>query len=300
MELNHIDDLKVFVQVVDHGSLAGAGRALQLSPVLVSRRIARLEQTLGVRLLERTTRRMHVTDEGRVFYVRCNRILSELELATQELVPASKEISGTVRVLLPTSMVAYGIMKALNLLLQSYPQLTVQIQLSDKPADVIEGGWDVATHIGAPEDSSHIGRRLGKIVPRLAATPEYLAKHGIPEQPFDISKHQCIRHTYGIAQTYWPIVDSDNQLHKVPIGGQLICHDVISIYTAMCEGVGIGLVPKVVLKKALDEGVLVPVLPDCRLGGSTLYALMPAGRQDIPRIRLVVDWLAEFIQGLDD
>lgn len=296
MKIDHIEDLQVFVQVVDSGTLAGAGRVLSLAPTLVTRRLARLESSLGVRLLERTTRRLHVTDEGRAFYARCCRILSELEVAEEELQPASNNVVGVVRVVLPTSMLAYGIMDSLNVFLLNYPQLSVQIRLSDQPVDLIAGGWDVATHIGVPEDSSHIGRRLGRISPRLAATQEYLAKQGIPEHPLDLSKHKCIRMT---GQEQWPIIDKNGTTQNVPIGGQLMCHDVISLYTAMCAGMGIGLLPNAALKKAQEKGLLTQVLPDCQVESNTLYALMPAGRQSLPRIRLTVDWLAEFMGALD-
>lgn len=297
MKIEHIEDLRVFVQVVDSGTLAAAGRVLSLAPTLVTRRLARLEASLGVRLLERTTRRLHVTDEGRAFYARCSRILRELEVAEAELQPASASVAGVVRVVLPTSMLAYGIMDSLNSFLKKHPHLAIQIRLSDQSVDLIAGGWDVATHIGVPSDSSHIGRRLGIISPRLAATAEYLAQQGIPETPIDLSKHQCIRMA---GQEQWPIIDKNGITQHVPIGGQLMCHDVISLYTAMCAGLGIGLLPRAALKKAQDEGVLTPVLPDCQVESNTLYALIPAGRQGLPRIRLTVDWLSEFMASLDN
>ena len=299
MTIEHISDLQVYAQVVDSGSLAAAGRVLGLSPPLVSRRLARLERSLGVRLLTRTTRSLHVTDEGRAFYVRCQKILAELALAESELQPFSSEVSGIVRVVLPTSMLAYGIMDALKDLLEAHPLLTVQVRLSDQPVDLLAGGWDVATHIGAPEDSSHIGKLLGTITPRLAATAEYLAQHGIPEVPADLSKHQCIRVASDRTQEHWPIIDIEGATQRVPIGGQLICNDVISLYTAMCSGLGIGLLPKAALRRAEEEGELTEVLPGCRVEGNTLFALIPAGRNKLPRVCVVADWLAKFMQSLD-
>ncbi|MCO1336197.1 LysR family transcriptional regulator [Microbulbifer sp. OS29] len=299
MDIDHIEDLQVFTQVVDCGTLAAAGRVLNLSPTLMSRRLARLENTLGVRLLERTTRSLHVTDEGRTFYARCRRILMELELAQEELRPNSKVISGIVRLVVPTSMLAYGIMNALSSFLSTHPALTVQISLSDESVNLLAEGWDIATHIGAPSDSTHIGKRLGSISPRLAATAEYLAREGIPESPLDLSKHQCVRFYSTQPQEYWPVIDKEGVTIRVPIGGQLLCHDVISIYTAMCAGIGIGLIPKAALDKAKNEGKLIEVLPGYRVDSNTLYALIPAGRQTVPRIKLVADWLAKFISSLN-
>lgn len=300
MSIDHIKDLKVFVQVVDSGTLSGAGLVLNLAPTIVSRRLSRLEDAIGMRLLERTTRRLHVTDEGRTFYARCRRILHELEEAQDELRPVSNEISGTVRIVLPSSMLAYGIMNSLKELLELHPKLTVQIRLSDHAVDLIAGGWDIATHIGVPSDSSHIGRRLGEIKPCLAATEGYLTRQGIPKLPIEISKHQCIRFNSKQPQEHWPIIDHNGNTQKVPIGGQLICDDVITLFNAMCAGYGIGLLPRAVLKKAEKDGVLTQVLPDCTVESNTLYALIPSGRQGLPKIRLVVEWLVGFMETLDE
>lgn len=300
MKIQHLEDIQVYAQVVDSGSLASAGRVLNLSSTLVSRRIARLEKSLGVRLLERTTRSLCVTDEGQVFYRRCRRILAELEDAEQDLVPASTRVSGIVRALLPTSMLAYGVMTSLKALLKQHPNLTVQIQLADSQVDLMAGGWDVATHIGAPKDSSHIGRRLGVIEPRLAATAEYLNLAGKPQTPMDLTQHQCIRMSVSQTQTHWTVIDDQGISQDVPIGGQLICHDVISLVTAMKSGLGIGLIPRASLMLALEKGELLEVLPDCHIEANPLYALIPSGRNQLPRIKVFVDWLAQFIQSLNN
>ena len=250
MAIDHIDDLRVFAQVVDSGTLAAAGRVLDLSPTLVSRRLARLEQSLGVRLLERTTRSLRITEEGRAFYARCHRILTEMDFAVAELQPASQAVSGLVRVVLPSSTLAYGIMESLRELLDLHPELSVHIQLSDHPVDLLAGGWDVATHIGPPRDSSHVGKRLGTITAHLVATPEYLARAGIPEQPSDLSHHQCLRFASHQSQNFWPIIDGSGQLHRIPVGGRLICHDLITLLNAVNAGWGIGVLPNVALKKA--------------------------------------------------
>ncbi|WP_298770719.1 LysR family transcriptional regulator [uncultured Shewanella sp.] len=301
MKIQHLDDLKVYVQVIDSGHLAAAGRVLGLSATLVSRRLARLESALGVRLLERTTRRLHVTDEGKVFYSRCQRILSELDLAQSELLPIGNEMSGKVKVVLPTSMLSYGIMDALKDFMGQYPFIEIQVQLSDEPVDLLVGGWDVATHIGAPHDSSHIGRRLGTISPKIAATPDYLVRHGLPKTPLELSQHECIRVVRsGVEHEYWPIVNEEGEMQKVPINGRLICHDFITLYSAMCAGVGIGLLPLAALRKAQQEEQLVEVLPDCQVEGITLYAIIPTGRNKLPRVRVFVNWLATFMETLDN
>lgn len=299
MKLNHIDDLRVFAQTVDSGTMAAAGRVIGLSPTLVSRRLARLENAIGTRLIDRTTRRLRITDEGRAFYARCRRILNELELAEEEIKPQSTEITGLVRVTLPTTMLPYGIMESLHELLAEHSMLNLQIRLTDQPVDVLAGGWDIATHIGAPQDSTHIGRKLGEISPLLAASPEYLAQHGIPERPSDLSNHECIRFVGQKVQDSWPIVDENGNSHRIPIGGRLICHEIITLYTAVCAGMGIGLLPRAALGRATEEGILSQVLPGCHIASNPLFAVVPIGRQKLPRVRTVLDWLADFIKSLD-
>jgi DNA-binding transcriptional LysR family regulator len=299
MAIERVEDLRVFVQVVDSGNLTAAGRVLGLSAPLVSRRLARLEEGLGVRLIQRTTRTMSITDEGRTFYGRCRRILADLEAAEAEVRPVEGAVEGTVRVVLPTSLLAYGVMESLRTFLDATPRLTVDLQLSDGPVDLVGGGWDVATHIAAPPDSTHIARRLCHLSPRFAATSEYLARHGIPELPADLSQHRCLRFAGAKVQTHFAVIDAEGVSQRVPVGGSLICRDILSMYTAICAGVGIGVVPLAVLQRDHALGLLTPVLPRCRSMGNDLFALIPAERHRLPRVRAFTDWLAEFMQALN-
>ena len=288
----------MFVQAVDSKNLAAAARMLGLAPSIVSRRLARLERSLGVRLLQRTTRSLSVTDEGQSFYRRCRNVLSELEAAEAEVEPTQSQVVGTVRAVLPSSMVVHGIMESLNTLLEAHPRLTMQIRLSDRPADLHSGGWDVATHVGTPPGSTYISRRLCRLSPYLAATPQYLARHGIPKTPADLANHRCVRFGPDRNNDYWSIVDAEGMTHRVPIGGQVICEDIVACYSAMRAGLGIAAIPQLTLQRAKAEGTLVEVLPGSQTGAVTLYALIPTGRHRVPRIRVFVEWLATFMQTL--
>ena len=298
MRIEHIEDLQVFVQAVESGTLAAAGRILGLAPSLVSRRLARLERSLGVRLLQRTTRSLSVTDEGRAFYQRCRKVLSELEAAEAEVEPTQSRVTGTVRAVLPTSSPFHGIMQNLKSLLDECPQLVVQVRLSDQPADLASGGWDVATHVGSPADSTHVSRRICRLEPCFAATPDYVERHGTPENPLDLANHHCIRFGADRKQDYWSVVDAEGMTHRVPIGGQVICEDLVSVHLAIRAGLGIAAVPRGSLRRAEADGVLKEVLPGSHIKGQTLYALVPAGRHRLPRIRVFVDWLTTFYQEL--
>lgn len=299
MSIEHIDDLRVFVQAVESGTLAAAGRILGLAPSIVSRRLARLERALSVRLLQRTTRSLSVTDEGRAFYGRCRNILSELDAAQADLEPTADQVAGTVRAVLSSSVVVHGLLDSLDGLLRAHPRLTVQLRLSDKPADLQSGGWDVALHVGQPQDSTHVSRRLCQVTPTIAASPAYVARHGVPKTPMDLTQHECLRFgTSDRTQYHWPVVDPEGMTHRVPVGGQLISEDLVTLYAALRAGLGIGVMPQSRLKRGVADGTLVEVLPGCRLEQVGLFALMPAGRHRLPRIRVFVDWLAEFMQTL--
>lgn len=288
----------MFVQAVDSGTLVAAGRLLGLAPAVVSRRLARLERSLGVRLLQRTTRSLSVTEEGMAFYRRCRNVLTELETAEAEMEPTQSQVAGTVRALLPSSTVAYGLMASLDGLLQAHPRLSVQIRLSDQPADLASGGWDVATHVGPPADSTHVSRRLCRLSPRLAATPGYLALHGNPKTPLDLANHRCIRFGTDRKQDYWSVVDAEGITHRIPIAGQVILEDLVSLHSAVRAGLGIGAMAAAGLRRAEAEGTLVEVLPGSHVASRNLYALIPSGRHRLPRIRVFVDWLATFMQAV--
>lgn len=293
MALESIEALRVFVQVVDSGSLSAAGRVLGLAPTLVSRRIARLESELDVRLLQRTTRSLHVTDEGRAFYRRCRRILEELEVATEEVRPAVGKVHGRVRASLPTVLSSLGIMEAATELLERHRGLSLQLSFSDQPVDVVAGGWDVALHVGVPPDSTHLARRLTHLSPVLAATPEYLSRAGIPQRPEDLSEHECLRFISDRPQDTWTLVDAAGEERVVPVHGRFESDNSAALGDAMFAGLGIGIRPGAEVERAVEEGTLVRVLPRWQMVGFPLYLLIPAGRSGIPRIRLFADWLGE-------
>ena len=131
------------------------------------------------------------------------------------------------------------------------------------------------------------------------ATSDYLACNGIPETPLDLTNHQCIRFGADRSRDFWSVIDAQNETRRIPINGQIICEDIVTLYAAMQAGLGIGMLPKAALRRAKEDGSLVEVLADCKIEGQTLYALIPSGRHLLPPIRVFVDWLAGFMQNLE-
>lgn len=286
-------DLRVFVQIVDSGSLTQAARVLGLSVPRVSRRLSELEDGLGVVLVQRTTRSLSVTDEGRGFYRHARRILAEMDVAMAEL-GSDDEVRGVVRATVPTIAAAGGLFEALGRLLDAYPGLAVQLAVSDQPVDAVTHGYDVVVHIGAPPDSQYVARRLVRVRPLLCATPDYLARRGVPEVPNDLSKHDCLRFISDRPQDEWTLVDVAGESHTVPVHGRLECDSSGALLRALYAGLGIGLVGGGMAARAEARGELVRVLPGYRASGITLFALVPSGRQRLPRVRRFVDFLEAF------
>ncbi len=285
------------MQVIDSGGLSAAGRVLGLAPTLVSRRIAKLEDDVGVPLLLRTTRTLRVTDEGRNFYQRCRQILDDLDEAVRAASPNAGELQGRVRAVLPTATTAVGIMDGVGELLEKHPGLSLQCSFSDRPVDMVAGGWDVAVHAGSPKDSTHIVRRLKRVNTQLAATHDYLARAGIPQRPQDLSSHQCLRFISDLPQDTWRLVHEDGREEVVSVDGRLESDNSATLRDAMNAGLGIGLNTSGTIERAIDEGRLARVLPEWTMSALDLYMLIPSGRNSVPRVRVFADWLEGFIRS---
>jgi len=298
MSLESIEALRVFVQVVDSGGLTAAGRIVGLSPTLVSRRISRLEDDLGVRLLHRTTRTVRITDEGRAFYRRCRSILSEVEAAAEEVRAVPGEARGRVRAVLPTVTSGLSVMEHVGGLLARHPALSMQLSFSDQPVDLVAGGWDIAAVVGRPQDSTHVARQVVRVAVPLAATPEYLATAGIPQSPEDLARHSCLRFISDGAQDTWPLVDQDGQEREVPVNGRLECDNSAALGDALRAHLGIGPLPWSAVRRGVDEGRLVHVLPGWRFSAVSLWLLMPQSSARTPRVRVVADWLTDVLAAL--
>jgi DNA-binding transcriptional LysR family regulator len=299
MALESIDAIRVFVQVVESGSLTAAGRIVGLSPTLVSRRIARLEDELGARLLHRTTRSQTLSEEGRLFYRRALRILEDLDEAADVVRPTPGQPRGTVRAVLPTIVRSMDVMPSLAAFLAEHPGVSLQVAFSDQPVDVIAGAWDVAVHIGRPPESSHISRRLCTVMARLGATPDYLARRGIPRTPQDLSDHECLRFISDRPQDRWVLVHDSGEEVVVPVSGRFESDNSAALADALVAGMGIGIRAGQALEQGIADGSLQAVLPGWCFEGVTLYALIPTGRKRVPRVRAFVEWLAEYMSAFD-
>ncbi|MGG7516387.1 LysR family transcriptional regulator [Allorhizobium undicola] len=288
--MGHLGDLEVFSRVIALGSMTLAGRELGLSPAVISKRIKRLEERLGVRLLQRTTRQISLTEAGQGFYERVATLLSGLEEAEAYASGRSTKVSGTLRVSAPTSFARVHIAPHLRAFMEAHPQLSLNLSLSDDLVDLIGGGFDVAIRIAIPRDSSLVARKLAPVRRLLCATPGYLQCHGVPQCLDDLKRHQCIPpHN----QESWRLIGPQGPVSFKP---EAMLHTNSSevVRAAVLSGLGIGLRSTWDVGEDLKSGRLVQVLPDYEGPKDLcLSAVYPSRRFLAAKIRLFIDYLAE-------
>lgn len=296
--LTYLDDVRVFVQVVDSGNLARAAHVLGRPPNTVSRVLARLEGELGVTLLHRTTRRVALSDRGAVFYRHALALLEAAEAAEASVRTTEGALTGTVRLAVRTTTVQFDVVRALVGLLVEHVGLAVQLVVTDEEVDVVGAGLDLALRVGALPDSSLSARTLGEVVFVIAATPAYLERHGRPRDPADLALHECVRALSARPQTFWSLVGRGGRRVDARVGGRFECSDVRAQSEAIYAGLGLGLRPLGEVRRAAEEGKLERVLPRWTLEPIPVRAVLPprrGGSTSRPEVEAVITILTEVI-----
>ena len=293
MALEHLTAMAVFARVVEEGSFSEAARGLGLSKSAVSKQVGRLEDRLGVRLLNRTTRQLSLTEAGTAFYEGCRQLVHDAEAAEAAVTHLAGAPRGTLRVNAPMSFGQEHVAPALPDFLQRYPELSVEMQLNDRTVDLVEEGYDLAVRIGTLPDSSLIARRLAPVNSVVCAAPDYLERHGRPGHPRELKDHQCLIYTYLSWGREWRFKGPEGEL-RVPLKGRLEINNGDALLAAARQGFGIVMMPTFLAGDDLRAGRLEPLLTDwCREAGAAVYAVFPASRNLSPKVRVFVDYLAE-------
>jgi DNA-binding transcriptional LysR family regulator len=284
---DNLVDMVVFVHVVETGSLSAAARNLHLSVAVVSRRLSRLEERLGVRLANRTTRTLSLTEEGAAFHARCVRILGDIEEAETEITRGRDTATGLLRV---TSTVAFGRRRLAPLLhefQQLHPGLQIHLDASDNFVNLVESGYDLAIRFGALADSNLIVRQLAPNVRVICAAPAYLKRHGCPASVDDLLRHNCI--IYGNPpMDHWRFADASS----IRVKGTLSANDGEVAHAWALQGAGLVLKSIWDVEQDLLAGRLVAVLPALRLPAAPIHAVYPHRRHTAAKVRLCVEFLA--------
>lgn len=284
-------DLTLFVRVARLGSISAAARDLGITPAAASARLASFEKDLGARLVHRTTRRATLTEDGNALLPHAEHLLESA--ATARAVLGREQVSprGILRVAAPSSFARLHIVPALAGFRARYPELRLDLRISDSVVDLVEGAFDVAVRYADLADSSFVARRLAPDRRVLVAAPDYLARRGVPTSPQALDDHDCL--VVGTLDL-WTFRDPEGVVVAKRVVPALRINDGTAVCDAACAGHGIALMATWVAADALRSGALVPVLPEYPLVSTqTLWALYPSARELAPKVRAFVDWLVE-------
>ena len=290
--MKNLTDIAVFVQVVDSGSFTAAAERLELSKSVVSKYITRLESKLGARLLNRTTRRLSLTEVGRIFYSRSLRGLQQIEEAENEVSRLQGAPRGILRLNTPMSFGILHIAPKLPDFLANYPELSVDMNLDDRKVDLVEEGFDLAVRISDLPDSSLVARRLGPCRHVVCATPDYLRRHGIPRTPEDLREHNTITYRYQESPNEWRFFSSERGYVSVPVSGSVQMNNSLALRETLLQGIGITLTPTFVVGSDIRAGRLQPVLSNYHTAELSIYIIYPQRRYLSPKVRAFVDFMA--------
>ncbi len=293
--MDSLSDVAVFVNVVDEGSFTAAADKLNLSRPVVSKYISRLEERLGARLLNRTTRRLSLTEAGRIFYDRSRVGLQEIEEAQLEISRLQESPRGVLRVNSPMS---FGIAHLAPLVAEfttRYPDVSVDMNLDDRQVDVVEEGYDVSVRIAEMPDSSLVARRVAACRHAVVASPSYLQKHGTPRTPDDLREHNILSFSYQASANVWHFIGPDHKPVAVPVTGTVQMNNSLALRNALLGGVGIMRTPTFVVGNDIQQQRLIRLLPKFQAPEVSIFLVYPQRRHLSPKVRAFVDFIAQEI-----
>jgi DNA-binding transcriptional LysR family regulator len=286
--------MRVFAKVVEQGSFARAAQALDISNAVATRLVADLEEHLGTRLLHRTTRKLSLTETGHAYLERVLQILQEVEDAEAIASSHSKKPSGTLRLY---SHLGFGQIQLPPLLREyseRYPDVVLDVTLSDRAVDLVEDRIDVGIFIDLQKfDASMIARQIGVSELILCASPEYVKRHGMPEELEDISRHSCLNFSYEQVRHHWPVKQEDGTVINIPITGKLVSNNGMLLRECAIAGMGIMIRPSFSLRDDFESGRLVRLLPDRNLGTLSVVMVYPSRRLLSAKVRSFVDFITQ-------
>ncbi|GGI93602.1 LysR family transcriptional regulator [Halopseudomonas pertucinogena] len=284
-----LDDALIFTRVVECHSFTSAAQLLGMQKSTVSRRIVQLEERLGVRLLNRTTRKLRLTEVGEAYYERCRQIMQEFAEAEEAIMQLQSEPTGLLRI---TSTIEFGQLflgGVVGDFMRRYPSLQVEVELTTRAVDPVQEGIDIAIQLGRPQDSSLVARPMLLSPRQLFASPAYLREHGVPRRPDDLVKHRCIQTLNDTGRRWY----FEKPATSVSVSPALTVNNITFAREAALAGAGIINVPSFIAEAHVEEGTLCRVLEDCVLPSTELYALYPSRRFQVMKVKAFIDYMIE-------
>ena len=285
--------MEAFVLTVKTGSFAASAISLNTSPQMIAKYVVFLENYLGLKLLNRTTRSQKLTEFGKQYYEKCLFILDEVKSSKTLAQQFIEEPKGRLRISAPVSYGHFNLISVLSRFMRCYPKVNVDLQLSDRYVDLVEDDFDIVFRIGELSNSSYIARKLNSYKLIFAASPTYLAKNGIPVTPNDIKKHQCLIYQYvnPTKKDYlWPF-SINGKVINIPISGSLKSNDTLALANAAVEGLGITMLPQSMLSELIRQNKLFPILQDFLPPAREVHLLYKADKQQLPKLKMFIEFI---------
>ncbi|MBX9632452.1 MAG: LysR family transcriptional regulator [Burkholderiales bacterium] len=289
--MDRLQSMEVFLRVVEKGGLSAAAETFAISPTMVGKHVRSLEERLGGRLLNRTTRRQSLTELGRTYYERCRQLVADFEAIENTVSEMRASPRGVLRINAPASFGSMQLAPALADYLERYPEVQVDLTLSDRVVDLVEEGYELAVRVGTLGDSGLVARKLAPFHLTVCASPAYLAKHGKPKAPRDLLQHNCLEFTYGGGHRW--LFESPAGKETIAIKGNLKINNGAALLEAALQGIGIILQPETLVADDIAAGRLVPLLSRYQPAPRPVHLVYLPDRRLSPKLRSFIEFLVE-------
>jgi DNA-binding transcriptional LysR family regulator len=290
--MDRLQAITAFARVVESGSFARAAERLDVSVSSVSRLVSELEAHLDARLLNRTTRRLSLTESGRAFYERCVQLLADLEEAEESASAGTARPRGTLRITCGTTFGIRHLAPAIAAFVNLHPQMRFDVELSDRAVDLVDEGFDAALRIGKIGSQQLVGRKIGETRLICCASPVYLERHGVPQTPEDLTAHACLTYEYSPQKNVWPFQDGSGGDRSVRIDGPVHANSGRFLVALAVSGVAITIEPDFIVGPEVRAGRLVPLLRGFQAAPANIYVAYPSRRHLSAKVRAFADFLA--------
>ncbi|MCT4657194.1 MAG: LysR family transcriptional regulator [Cohaesibacter sp.] len=291
--------MRTFCAVVEERSFVRAAQKLEISAALTSKYVAQLEERLGARLLNRTTRSLALTEEGQAYFERCSQILDQFDEMEAAIKDKQGKPHGRLLVSAPISLGESHLSAAIAQFLQLHEGISIELRLSDRFINIVDEGFDLAIRMGQLGDSSLIARKLAPMYAATVASADYLAQHGEPKHPSELTGHECIHDTNFLGGKLWPYQNEEGEW-TIPTSGRFAVNSAQAARAAALANVGIAALPRYIVKKDIDEGRLIEILPDYMRASGAVYALYPHNRHLAMKVRVFVDFMVRYFAEQKD
>lgn len=287
--------MRVFNTVAKNGSFSDAAKKLSISKAMASKHVLNLENLLGVRLFNRTTRKLNLTDVGSAYFEKVESILADIDETELAITQLNSEPKGKLKIMAPPSFGAFHIFRALSVYLRKYPEVTTEIELNNRMPDLIEDGIDLAFHVGDLEDSSFVARKIASTRRVVCASPYYLKQAGIPKTPDELSGHNCMIYAPRTPLNEWDFV-KNNQKISVNVSGDIQCNDGDALRIAAIQGCGIAQLPTYMVGLDIQSGRLSAILEDYEPERLPIYAIYNHRKYLSAKIQSFIEFMYELYQ----